>query len=136
MGREDPLGLLEMQPFRPSLTPFPLNHHDLVFIDGAHDYPSVKADIANARRLAKPGATVVVNSLTPWFTWGIGPTTAWDDAVGDGIVTPLEYLSNALAVSRIHGPVARAWAVGQFQQANARHVGGEVLTAKAQERQH
>ena len=88
---------------------------DLVFIDGAHEYPSVKADIANARRLARPGATVVINSLTPWFKWGVGPATAWDDAVRDGIVTPLEYVSDALAVSRIHGPVERAWAVGEFQ---------------------
>ncbi|MBO4161996.1 MULTISPECIES: O-methyltransferase [Micromonospora] len=88
---------------------------DLVFVDGAHEYPTVKADIANARRLARPGATIVVNSLTPWFKWGIGPTTAWDEAVRDGIVTPLEYVSNACAVSRIQGPVDRAWAVGQFQ---------------------
>jgi hypothetical protein len=75
----------------------------------------VKADIANARRLAKPGATIVVNSLTPWFKWGVGPATAWDEAVRDDIVTPLEYMSDALAVSRIHGPVERAWAVGLFQ---------------------
>jgi predicted O-methyltransferase YrrM len=88
---------------------------DLVFIDGAHEYPSVKADITNARRLAKPGATIVVNSLTPWFKWGVGPATAWDEAVRDDIVTPLEYVSDALAVSRIRGPVERAWAVGQFQ---------------------
>ncbi|MEU7474414.1 class I SAM-dependent methyltransferase [Lentzea sp. NPDC042327] len=88
---------------------------DLVFIDGAHEYPSVKADIANARRLAKPGATIVVNSMTPWFKWGIGPTTAWDEAVQDDVVTPLEHVSNAVAVSRIRGPIARAWAVGQFR---------------------
>ncbi|MFC8845415.1 MULTISPECIES: O-methyltransferase [unclassified Micromonospora] len=88
---------------------------DLVFIDGGHDYPCVKADIANARRLAKPGATIVVDDLTPWFKWGIGPTTAWDEAVRDGIVTPLEYMSDSLAVSRVQGPAERAWAVGQYR---------------------
>ncbi|MBO4161997.1 MULTISPECIES: O-methyltransferase [Micromonospora] len=88
---------------------------DLVFIDGGHDYPCVKADIANARRLAKPGATIVVDDLTPWFKWGIGPTTAWDEAVRDGIVTPLEYMSDAVAVSRVQGPAERAWAVGQYR---------------------
>jgi SAM-dependent methyltransferase len=88
---------------------------DLVFIDGGHDYSCVKADIANARRLAKPGATIVVDDLTPWFKWGIGPTTAWDEAVRDDIVTPLEYMSDALAVSRVQGPAERVWAVGQYR---------------------
>jgi hypothetical protein len=88
---------------------------DLVFIDGGHDYPCVKADIANARRLAKPGATIVVNSLTPWFKWGVGPATAWDEAVRDDIVTPLEYMSDALAVSRVQGPAERVWAVGRYR---------------------
>src|SRR6266496_194292 len=88
---------------------------DLVFIDGGHDYSCVKADITNARRLAKPGATIVVDDLTPWFKWGIGPTTAWDEAVRDDIVTPLEYMSDALAVSRIQGPAERVWAVGQYR---------------------
>ena len=88
---------------------------DLVFIDGGHDYPCVKADIANARRLAKPGATIVIDDLTPWFKWGVGPATAWDDAVRDGIVTPLEYMSDALAVSRVQGPAERVWAVGQYR---------------------
>lgn len=88
---------------------------DLIFVDGGHEYSCAKADIANARRLAKPGATLVVGSLTPWFTWGIGPTTAWEEAVRDEIVTPLEYMSDALAVSRIQGPAERAWAVGQYR---------------------
>jgi SAM-dependent methyltransferase len=88
---------------------------DLVFIDGGHDYSCVKADIANARRLAKPGATIVVDDLTPWFKWGVGPATAWDEAVRDDIVTPLEYMSDALAVSRVQGPAERVWAVGQYR---------------------
>ena len=88
---------------------------DLIFIDGGHEYSCVKADIANARRLARPGATLVVDDLTPWFKWGIGPATAWEEAVRDDIVTPLEYVSDALAVSRIQGPAERAWAVGQYQ---------------------
>ncbi|MGZ3145569.1 O-methyltransferase [Lentzea chajnantorensis] len=88
---------------------------DLVFIDGGHDYPCAKADIANARRLAKPGATIVVDDLTPWFKWGIGPTTAWDEAVRNDVVTPLEYMSDSVAVSRVEGPAERAWAVGQYR---------------------
>jgi predicted O-methyltransferase YrrM len=88
---------------------------DLIFIDGGHEYSCAKADITNARRLAKPGATLVVDDLTPWFKWGIGPATAWEEAVRDEIVTPLEYVSDALAVSRIQGPAERAWAVGQYQ---------------------
>ncbi|MEV7964480.1 class I SAM-dependent methyltransferase [Sphaerisporangium sp. NPDC088356] len=95
--------------------PGPMDGFDLIFIDGGHEYSCAKADITNARRLAKPGATLVVDDLTPWFKWGIGPTTAWEEAVRDEIVTPLEYMSDALAVSRIQGPAERAWAVGQYR---------------------
>ncbi|MFF5114493.1 O-methyltransferase [Streptosporangium sp. NPDC000509] len=93
----------------------PMDGFDLVFIDGGHEYSCAKADIANARRLAKPGATLVVDDMIPWFKWGIGPTTAWEEAVRDEIVTPLEYVSDALAVSRIQGPAERAWVVGQYR---------------------
>ncbi|MEU8204807.1 class I SAM-dependent methyltransferase [Streptosporangium sp. NPDC049046] len=93
----------------------PMDGFDLVFFDGGDEYSCVKADIANARRLAKPGATLVVDGMTPWFKWGIGPTTAWEEAVRDEIVTPLEYVSDALAVSRLQGPTERAWAVGQYR---------------------
>lgn len=87
---------------------------DFFFIDGSHEYPFVRSDIRYGRDLARAGGIVVVDDLTPWYPWGIGPTTAWEEAVRDNIITPLEYISDGIPVDIIEGPADRAWGVGRF----------------------
>ncbi|XVV01176.1 O-methyltransferase [Actinosynnema sp. CA-248983] len=47
---------------------------DLVFVDGGHTFEIAYADIVNARRLARPGAVVVVDDVIPWYPWGLART--------------------------------------------------------------
>ncbi|MFF1823381.1 O-methyltransferase [Kribbella sp. NPDC058245] len=88
---------------------------DLVFVDGGHEYEVATADIRNAARLAKPDGLVVVDDLVPWYPWGVGPTQAWDEAVADGLIEPLELLVDGKPVDLIAEPGDRAWALGRFR---------------------
>ena len=46
-----------------NLTSFPPNQFDLIWIDGAHGYPTVAIDIVNALRLATDGGIVMVDDV-------------------------------------------------------------------------
>jgi hypothetical protein len=48
------------------LRSFPENFFDVVYIDGDHLYPGVKADIAAARDRVKPGGAIIFNDYTAW----------------------------------------------------------------------
>ncbi|GAA1960363.1 class I SAM-dependent methyltransferase [Amycolatopsis minnesotensis] len=87
---------------------------DLVFVDGGHDYDVAYADIQNSRKIAKPGAIVVVDDMVPWRPWGVGPHEAWYEAVKRGLVEPIEYVSDGVVVDEIAEPADRAWATGRF----------------------
>jgi predicted O-methyltransferase YrrM len=87
---------------------------DLVFVDGGHDYRVAAADIRNAVRVARPGAVVVMDDLTPWLAWGVGPAKAWYEAVDDGLIEPFEYFVDGQRVDEVEGPGDRAWAAGRF----------------------
>ena len=87
---------------------------DLVFVDGGHEYETAAADIANARRLAKPGGLVVVDDLIPWFPWGVGPAQAWQEAIDNGLVELVESVVDGRVVDVIREPGDRAWAAGRF----------------------
>jgi predicted O-methyltransferase YrrM len=52
---------------------------DVLFIDGGHDFRTARADLANFRRLARPGAVVVMDDLIPRYNWGRGPYLAWKE---------------------------------------------------------
>lgn len=90
---------------------------DLVFVDGGHDYEVALADIENSRKIAKPGAIVVVDDLVPWHPWGVGPHEAWHQAVKRGLIEPIEYLVEGVVVDEIKEPGDRAWAAGRFTKA-------------------
>lgn len=87
---------------------------DLVFIDGGHDYEVAAADTRNARRIAKAGAIVVTDDLIPWYPWGVGPYQAWQEAVDLGLIEPVEYYVDGVAVAEVTEPGDRAWGVGRF----------------------
>jgi predicted O-methyltransferase YrrM len=90
-------------------TPF-----DLVFIDGGHSYGVAKADILNLRRLCRPEATVVMDDVIPWKTWGIGPALAWWVMKFRGVVTQEELYKDGSKVRRVRPPGNHAWARGQY----------------------
>jgi predicted O-methyltransferase YrrM len=93
---------------------------DLLFVDGGHDYEIAAADIRNVIKIAKSGAIVIVDDLTPWFPWGAGPAQAWYEAVDLGLIEPFEYYVDGKQVDAIVPPgdgqevPGRAWAAGRF----------------------
>jgi predicted O-methyltransferase YrrM len=88
---------------------------DLVFVDGGHEYDVSISDIRNSHSMARSGALVIVDDLTPWYPWGVGPTRAWGESVESGLIEPLEYVADGLLVEHIEGPADRAWAAGIFR---------------------
>jgi predicted O-methyltransferase YrrM len=88
---------------------------DLVFVDGGHEYEIAAADIENAHRLGKPGGLIVVDDLIPWFPWGAGPAQAWQEAIDNGLIEPVESLVDGRVVDVIQEPGDRAWAAGRFR---------------------
>lgn len=87
---------------------------DLVFIDGGHDYKTAKADIINMKSLCRENAYVIIDDLTPWMFWGIGPTMAWKWAICHGIVKQQEMYKNGRLISKIRPFGSRIWALGQY----------------------
>jgi Methyltransferase domain len=91
---------------------------DLIFIDGGHEYDIVTKDIRNASELAGDRAVVVLDDMTPWYPWGTGPTNAWREAIEDGLIAPLEYLTDGTPGDSVVGPADRCWAVGRYVHAD------------------
>jgi predicted O-methyltransferase YrrM len=87
---------------------------DFVFVDGGHEYEVAMADIQNARRLAKPNGWVVIDDVIPWFPWGVGPYRAWQEAIANGLIKPVESFVDGHRVDVIEQPGDRAWATGRF----------------------
>jgi predicted O-methyltransferase YrrM len=90
---------------------------DLIFIDGGHDYGTVKADLCNMKMLASEDSILIIDDLTPWKPWGKGPTRAWNEALQEGSVTQSLLFQDGIVVSAAEplGPRSRVWAVGQYR---------------------
>ncbi|WP_198042311.1 O-methyltransferase [Kitasatospora azatica] len=87
---------------------------DLAFVDGGHEVEVARADLRNARALCRPGAHVVIDDLTPWRPWGVGPTAAWREAIADGLIVQEEVLVDGVLVDEPSEPGDRVWAWGRF----------------------
>lgn len=88
---------------------------DLVFIDGGHDYHVAKADIGNMRALCSQTTAVIIDDLTPWRTWGAGPTRAWTEAVAEGLIEQQEIFQDGRRVDVARPPGKRVWALGRYR---------------------
>jgi hypothetical protein len=87
---------------------------DLIFIDGGHDLETVRSDIANFGSMGRPGTAVVVDDLMPWYRFGTGPTRAWDEAVAQGRLIPVDLFQDGRRVPVIEPPGERAWGHGRY----------------------
>lgn len=68
---------------------------DLVFIDGAHDYESVKADIAHMRKWVRPGGIIAGHDYNPeWQAERDGP----DDGRAGVIMATREAFGDAVRI--------------------------------------
>ncbi len=89
---------------------------DLVFIDGGHDLKTARSDIASFRLLCQPGADVVIDDLMPWRPFGVGPTKAWNEAISQGTIVPIEILKDGQRVGVVRPPADRAWGRGRYRE--------------------
>lgn len=92
---------------------------DLAFVDGGHEYEVASSDIRSACLLLRPGGIVVVDDLTPWHPWGAGPSEAWQEAIDEGLINPLESFVDGKIVDVIAEPGDRAWAAARTAEVNA-----------------
>lgn len=87
---------------------------DLAFVDGGHEVDVVRADLRNAQTLCKPNAHVVVDDLTPWRPWGVGPATAWREALQEGLIVQEEMIKDGQIVDSAREPADRVLALGRY----------------------
>jgi predicted O-methyltransferase YrrM len=87
---------------------------DLVFIDGGHEYEVAKADIVNMKALCSEKTVVVIDDLTPWHSWGEGPTQAWTEAIQEGIIVQDALYIDGKPADAIKPPGKRCWALGRY----------------------
>jgi predicted O-methyltransferase YrrM len=87
---------------------------DLIFIDGGHEYETVKQDLFNARLVSSEHTLVVVDDLLPWLPYGAGPACAWYEAVVTGLIRQETLAKDGAIVDRIDPPAERAWGVGRY----------------------
>jgi len=96
----------------------PGRHFDLIFIDGGHEYDVASSDIANCENLGGPQSFAIIDDINPW-SWGVGPTNAWRDAIATDLVDPLLLLEDGFPLCDVAladvRPLQRGWVVGRYR---------------------
>ena len=87
---------------------------DLAFVDGGHEVEVVREDLRNAKQLCRAGGYVLVDDLTPWRPWGIGPAEAWQEALDQGLVAQEEIMADGRLVDAAREPADRVLALGRY----------------------
>jgi predicted O-methyltransferase YrrM len=87
---------------------------DLAFVDGGHEVEVVREDLRNAGKLCRAGAHVLVDDLTPWRPWGVGPAAAWQEALDQGLVASEETMADGRLVETAREPADRVVALGRY----------------------
>ena len=78
------------------------------------------------RAFAGPDTVLVMDDITPWYEWGVGPTLAWQQAVAEGFVIQEELIKDGVAVTSVEPPGARSWVMGQYTRGPESHVQQQV----------
>lgn len=87
---------------------------DIVFIDGGHTYDVAKADLLNMQILSNSQTSLVMDDIIPWREFGKGPTRAWTEMIGDGLVIQKELMRDGIKIDAIQPPGKRIWALGYY----------------------
>ena len=87
---------------------------DLIFVDGGHDYEVAKTDLLNMKLFAKSTTRLLTDDLTPWKPWGVGPTKAWLELIGQNIIEQQELWKDGKQVDDIAPTGDRSWALGRY----------------------
>ena len=70
------------------------NNEDVaaIFVDGDHSYDMASTDLNNALNLSKKGTIIIMDDVTQTAEMGhtVGPTKAWNEAIGFGRVLEVE----------------------------------------------
>lgn len=97
----------------------PGRQFDLIFIDGGHQYEVASSDITNGARFSNPRSLIIMDDVDPTRGYGVGPASAWGEAVASGLVDQLLLMEDGFplcgtAVADVR-PIIRAWAVGRYR---------------------
>ena len=94
---------------------------DLLLIDAGHREEAFRADVANARALAAPGALVVVDDLMPHKGYGRGVSRGWEALLRERVLVRPEIWRASPGAGVAHEDVGeppenaeRRWGVARF----------------------
>lgn len=89
---------------------------DLIFVDGGHEYEEASVDLKNMAMFAHTGTLVVMDDLTPWKKWGVGPDQAWREAQDNGLITQRLLIQDGVPVDEVTPGErkSRVWALGTY----------------------
>jgi predicted O-methyltransferase YrrM len=66
------------------------NTYDIIFIDGAHDYETVKKDLETCLKMCHKDTIIIMDDVIPLsmevYDWAVGPSRVWWEARSNNLV--------------------------------------------------